>query len=94
MVLIGLLWILLDIEMVEAGGIEPPSERFQSKASTCLSSALNLALTPSQRQDAVKASFSNSRPVQSKHPNRTSLLNDVRPTPRRHWEKRTVANLS
>jgi len=44
-------------EMVEAGGIEPPSERFQSKASTCLSSVLNLASTSSQRQDGIKASF-------------------------------------
>ncbi len=38
-------------ELVEAGGIEPPSERFQSKVSTCLSSVLNLAWTLSQRQD-------------------------------------------
>ena len=70
--------------MVEAGGIEPPSERFQSKVSTCLSSVFNLALTYSQRQDGVNASFEKSRPVQPKHPNRTSPLNDVRSTPRRH----------
>ena len=49
----GLLWTVLDFEMVEAGGIEPPSERFQSKVSTCLSSVLNLAWTLSQRQDGV-----------------------------------------
>ena len=71
-------------EMVEAGGIEPPSESFQSKVSTCLSSVLNLAVTLSQRQDGVKASFERSHPFQPKHPNRTSPLNDVRSTPRRH----------
>ena len=42
--------------MVEAGGIEPPSERFQSKASTCLSSDLNLISTNSQKQDQVETS--------------------------------------
>ena len=47
----GLYWISLDVKLVEAGGIEPPSERFQSKASTCLSSILNLARANSQRQD-------------------------------------------
>ncbi len=36
---------------MEAGGIEPPSERFWSKASTCLSSDLNLVPTNSQKQD-------------------------------------------
>ena len=37
-----LYWISLDTKLVEAGGIEPPSERCQSKASTCLFSDLNL----------------------------------------------------
>ncbi len=39
----GLLWTALDTKLVEAGGIEPPSERCQSKASTCLFSDLDLA---------------------------------------------------
>ena len=42
--------------LVEAGGIEPPSERFQLKASTCLSSDLNLISTNSQKQDQVETS--------------------------------------
>ena len=42
--------------LVEAGGIEPPSERFQSKASTCLFSDLNLTRVISQRQDLIQAS--------------------------------------
>jgi hypothetical protein len=50
-------WISLDLEMVEAGGIEPPSESFQLKASTCLSRNLNLALAISHEQDTIKASL-------------------------------------
>ena len=42
--------------LVEAGGIEPPSERCQSKASTCLFSDLNLTRVISQRQDLIQAS--------------------------------------
>ena len=42
--------------LVEAGGIEPPSERCQSKASTCLFPDLNLTRVISQRQDSIQAS--------------------------------------
>ena len=42
--------------LVEAGGIEPPSDRCQSKASTCLFSDLNLTRIISQRQDPTQAS--------------------------------------
>ncbi len=42
--------ILLDSNLVEAGGIEPPSESLQRKASTCLVRALNLAaVSPANR---------------------------------------------
>ena len=51
-----LYWISLDTKLVEAGGIEPPSERCQSKASTCLFSDLNLTRIISQRQDPTQAS--------------------------------------
>ena len=51
-----LYWISLDTKLVEAGGIEPPSERCQSKASTCLFSDLNLTRVISQRQDLIQAS--------------------------------------
>ena len=49
-------WISLDTKLVEAGGIEPPSERCQSKVSTCLFSDLNLTRVISQRQDLIQAS--------------------------------------
>ena len=40
----------IKIHLVEAGGIEPPSERIQHKASTCLARVWNLALeTPHGR---------------------------------------------
>jgi hypothetical protein len=48
-----LLWVK---GLVEAGGIEPPSERCQSKVSTCLFSDLNLTRVISQRQDLIQAS--------------------------------------
>jgi len=40
--------------MVEAAGIEPASEDFRRKASTCLSSCLFLAWQPLKRKDAEK----------------------------------------
>jgi len=46
----GLCWISLDLKLVEAGGIEPPSESRQRKASTCLVRSLGLVrATPANR---------------------------------------------
>ncbi len=43
-------WIPLDLKLVEAGGIEPPSESCQRKASTCLVRAFDLVwATPANR---------------------------------------------
>ena len=68
----GLYWISLDVKLVEAGGIEPPSERFQSKVSTCLVSVLNLTQVSSQRQDSTRASPDHSRPTRPEHTRQTS----------------------
>ena len=70
--------------MVEAGGIEPPSERFQPKASTCLSPDLDLISTNSQKQDQVETSSYKSHPIYPEHANGTSSLNDVQSTSREH----------
>ena len=46
----GSYWISLDEKLVEAGGIEPPSESRQRKASTCLARSLGLVqATPANR---------------------------------------------
>ncbi len=46
----GSYWISLDEKLVEAGGIEPPSESRQRKASTCLFRDLGLIrATPANR---------------------------------------------
>lgn len=58
----GLLWILSDAKLVEAGGIEPPSESRQLKASTCLVRDLDLTGTNSHGQDSMPASFLNLTP--------------------------------
>jgi len=62
------------MSLVEAGGIEPPSERFQSKASTCLFSDLNLTRIISQRQDPTQASSLLSRPIRPELTHQTSPL--------------------
>ena len=59
-------------KLVEAGGIEPPSERFQSKVSTCLVSVLNLTQASSQRQDSTRASPDCSHPTRPEHTRQTS----------------------
>ena len=66
-----------EYEMVEAGGIEPPSESLQRKASTCLSCILDLAPVISHRQDATNASLESSRPAASRHDGKASPLNDA-----------------
>jgi hypothetical protein len=65
---------LFTINLVEAGGIEPPSEKCQAKVSTCLFSVLNLAQAISQRQDSTQASSSKSRPIHPELMNQTSPL--------------------
>ncbi len=67
--------------MVEAGGVEPPSESFQAKASTCLVPALDLAARISQEQDVPAASFFKSRPNGQKPTVQTSPLNVVSISP-------------
>ena len=64
--------LTMDKKMVEAGGIEPPSERFQSKVSTCLVSVLNLTQASSQRQDSTRASPDCSHPTRPEHTRQTS----------------------
>ncbi len=70
----GLQYLLISVDkkMVEAGGIEPPSERFQSKVSTCLVSVLNLTQASSQRQDSTRASSDCSHPMRPEHTHQTS----------------------
>jgi len=59
--------IVLDVKLVEAGGIEPPSERFQAKASTCLSFDLDLTLTHSQGRIKSKPVPKKSRSARPEH---------------------------
>ena len=69
---------------MEAGGIEPPSERFQSKASTCLSFVLDLTQANSQGKIEPKPVPKESRSVRPEHACQTSSLSDVRPASREH----------
>jgi len=47
--------MIVAFELVEAGGVEPPSESVQRKASPCTASVLFLAPLYSQRQDYTSA---------------------------------------
>jgi len=69
---------------VEAGGIEPPSERFQSKASTCLSFVLDLTQANSQGRIKSEPVPKKSRSACPEHARQTSSLSDVRPASREH----------
>ena len=62
---------------MEAGGIEPPSESLQRKASTCLSCILDLASAISHRHDATNASLESSRFAAPRHEGEASPLNDA-----------------
>ena len=62
---------------MEAGGIEPPSESLQHKASTCLSHVFNLAPGSSHGQDISEASLVKSRRTAPRHESSASLFNDV-----------------
>jgi len=49
--------------LVEAGGIEPPSEGFQPRASTCIAGVLDLAPLKSPRRGRRSASLSSVSPA-------------------------------
>ena len=72
------------MSLVEAGGIEPPSERFQAKASTCLSFDLDLAQANSQGRIKPEPVPKKSRSARPEHARQTSSLSDVRPESREH----------
>ena len=72
------------MSLVEAGGIEPPSERFQAKASTCLSFDLDLTQVNSQGRIKPEPVPKESRSVRPEHAVETSSLSDVRPASREH----------
>ena len=72
---------LLNPEMVEAGGIEPPSESLQSKASTCLVRVLDLTGGYSHGQDAPPASLLNLTRRARGVTRQASPLSDVRILP-------------
>ena len=74
----------LCVGVVEAGGIEPPSERFQAKASTCLSFDLDLAQANSQGRIKPEPVPKKSRSARPEHARQTSSLSDVRPESREH----------
>ena len=72
------------MSLVEAGGIEPPSERFQAKVSTCLSFDLDLTQPNSQGRIESEPVPKKSRLACPEHARQTSSLSDVRSASREH----------
>jgi hypothetical protein len=67
----GPYWISLDLNLVEAGGIEPPSESRQRKASTCLVRSLGLVqASPANRTSHIRRQIRGLMPSFLKSPRR------------------------
>lgn len=80
MAIIRLGWIRLDVKLVEAGGIEPPSEGLRSDMTTCLADVL-ISLSKPPTAGSHRAIRFGSQPHPLRQEIRPIPLNDILSNP-------------